>query len=218
MNFLSDLFGPYPFDSTGAVADRASGVGYALEVQTKPHYAGGFTSGNPSINIGTQLHELAHQWVGNSVTLAQWDDIWFNEGWANWAEWQWQFAENGGDDPAAIFDDLYDSTPPEDWAIAPAVLDGDPANLFLSFPTYDRGAMTHPGLPRDRRRRDVLPLRPAHDAPSRARQHLDRRAHRGRRALVGTGRERTSPCSRDYFQQWLYGTTKPTLLPEAFTS
>ena len=54
LNFLSDLFGPYPFDSTGAVADRAAGVGYALEVQTKPHYSGGFTSGNPSINIGTQ--------------------------------------------------------------------------------------------------------------------------------------------------------------------
>ena len=27
MNFLSDLYGPYPFDSTGAVADRAAGVG-----------------------------------------------------------------------------------------------------------------------------------------------------------------------------------------------
>ena len=115
LNYLSDLFGPYPFDSTGAVADRASGVGYALEVQTKPHYAGGFVSGNPSIGIGTQLHELAHQWVGNSVTLAQWDDIWFNEGWANWAEWQWQYDVNGGDDPADIFDDLYAGTPPDDW-------------------------------------------------------------------------------------------------------
>ena len=111
VNFLSDLYGPYPFDSTGAVADRAAGVGYALEVQTKPHYSGGFSSGNPSINIGTQLHELAHQWVGNSATLETWADIWFNEGWANWSEWYWQFLENGGDDPAAIFDDLYANTP-----------------------------------------------------------------------------------------------------------
>ena len=44
LNFLSGLYGPYPFDSTGAVADRAAGVGYALEVQGKPHYAGGFTT------------------------------------------------------------------------------------------------------------------------------------------------------------------------------
>ena len=87
LNFLSDLFGPYPFDSIGAVADKAAGVGYALEVQTKPHYAGAFTSGNPSININTQLHEIAHQWVGNSATLETWADIWFNEGWANWATW-----------------------------------------------------------------------------------------------------------------------------------
>ena len=65
LNFLSDLFGPYPFDSTGAVADRATGVGYTLEVQTKPHYSGGFR-GNPSINAGTHLHELAHQWVGTA--------------------------------------------------------------------------------------------------------------------------------------------------------
>src|SRR4029079_17697 len=49
MTFLSDAFGPYPFDSTGAVADRASGVGYALEVQGKPHYSGGFTTGNPAL-------------------------------------------------------------------------------------------------------------------------------------------------------------------------
>ena len=59
VNFLSDLYGPYPFNSTGAIVDRAAGVGYALEVQTKPLYAGGFTSGNPSINVGTQLHELS---------------------------------------------------------------------------------------------------------------------------------------------------------------
>jgi hypothetical protein len=134
-NFLSDLYGPYPFDSTGAVADRAAGVGYALEVQTKPHYAGGFTTGNPSINPGTHLHELAHQWWGNSATLASWADIWFNEGWANWSEWYWDFKTQGGPDPAAIFADLYATTPDEDWAIAPAILDGDPANLFAFFPT-----------------------------------------------------------------------------------
>ena len=99
INFLSGLYGPYPFDSTGAVADRAAGVGYALEVQTKPHYSGGFSSGNPSINAGTQLHELAHQWFGNSATLERWSDIWFKEGFANWSEWYWDFVENGGADP-----------------------------------------------------------------------------------------------------------------------
>ena len=141
LDFLSDWFGPFPFDSIGAVADRAAGVGYALEVQTKPHYSGGFTTGNPSINIITQVHELAHQWWGNSVTLRTWSDIWLNEGWAEWSEWFWPFSQGTGDDPAAIVDDLYASTPSASWTLAPAVLDGDPANMFANFPVRVRPAM-----------------------------------------------------------------------------
>ncbi len=215
VNFLSNLFGRYPFDSTGAVADRAAGVGYALEVQTKPHYAGGFTSGNPSINIGTQLHELAHQWVGNSVTLASWSDIWFNEGWANWSQWWWQFRENGGDDPAVLFDDLYATTPAEDWEIAPAVLDGDPTNMFASFPTYDRGAMTVQGF------REIVGdavfFRFVKDLTGRFEHgNISTRQFIGF-AVARSGLARADRALlRDFFDQWLYGETRPTILPESF--
>ena len=38
------------------------------------------------------LHELAHMWFGDLVTMRLWDDLWLNEAFATWASY-WSMAE-----------------------------------------------------------------------------------------------------------------------------
>jgi aminopeptidase N len=132
LDFLSGLYGRYPFSSAGAIVDQ-SDVGYALESQTKPNY-------DVAPDLATVVHELAHQWWGNSVSLTVWPDIWLNEGFATWTEWIYD-ERHGGDTAADRFDAAY-ARPADDpfWEEPPAALSG-PDVMFSDVP-YDRGAMT----------------------------------------------------------------------------
>ena len=129
IEFFAGEFGPYPFSSYGAIVDDDS-VGYALETQTRPIYS-------RRASEGTVAHELAHQWMGNSVSPQRWQHIWLNEGWATYASWLWA-EHDGGPTAQEQFDEVM-AIPADDEFWQLVVADPGPFGLFHGA-VYDRGA------------------------------------------------------------------------------
>lgn len=83
MTLYSNLYGPYPFNKygQGAVVPFNSG---AMENQTMTTINRFWITGNRGYEFG-YAHELAHMWWGDKVTLADWRNIWLNEGFATYS-------------------------------------------------------------------------------------------------------------------------------------
>ncbi|MFL6101285.1 MAG: M1 family metallopeptidase [Actinomycetales bacterium] len=132
----STLFGPYPFDAMGGVVPDGD-FGYALENQTKPVYTRSFWSGGS--NMYVVVHENAHQWFGDSVSVDRWKDIWLNEGFATYAEWLWSEHVGQGTAQEILAAQYARSAADAFWTTKI----GDPTEPQLfEDPVYDRGAMT----------------------------------------------------------------------------
>ncbi len=136
VDWLSGYFGPYPFSSVGGYVPNVP-THYALETQTRVFYSPAqFAKG---ANTSVVVHELAHQWYGDSVSLDRWSDIWLNEGFASYAQWLWSEHENEGT-AQELADYVYASHPATDafWKVKP----GDPgADNQFDAAVYDRGAL-----------------------------------------------------------------------------
>jgi len=138
LDWAQRRFGRYPFSSAGVIVERPEDSGYALETQTRPVFPG-------APDTGLLVHELAHQWYGDSVTPESWRDMWLNEGFATYAEWLWQ-EDHGGDTAQQTFDALYEGAYFPDAESAEALWSFPPAEPpdaahISDVPVYWRGAM-----------------------------------------------------------------------------
>ena len=91
--WMRDRVGEYPFDAYGSlVVDQA--LGFALETQTLSIFDTGWFAGPRHEWEPTMVHELAHQWFGDSVSPWEWSDVWLNEGHATY--YQTLYADENG--------------------------------------------------------------------------------------------------------------------------
>ena len=192
MAWLEDKLGPYPFDTFGmVVVDSDSG----METQTM------VTLGDTdyTTSAAVVLHEMAHQWYGDSVTPDDWRDVWMNEGMTMYLQGMWQADQDRrpvGDlmDEWATFED-------EERASAGPPADYDPTAFGSGNIYYSPALMWHELRERigDEKFFELLRAWPAANANSNA----------GRDDYLAWVEQQTGLELSAFFDAWLLGRTTP---------
>lgn len=203
IDFLVNQFGKYRFDVHGNVVPDAS-VGFALETQTRPVYASTFWFGGSS-NVSVVVHEQAHQWWGDNVSVKSWKHIWLNEGFATWSQWRWE-QDQGGDTADEIFQAYYNAYPGSSSFWDLRIGDPGPDALFAGA-VYDRGAMTVQAL---RNRIGKADVHTVFEKWQRKHKYDDA----GTKKFIKLAENVSGEQLDTFFDAWLYSSDKPPATAE----
>lgn len=152
LRLLEDYFGtPYPFEKLDSVVMPISN--FAMENAGLITYSEGLLLATPDNDTTSRqrtravvvAHEMAHQWFGDLVTTAWWNDIWLNESFASWLEtkivqeWkpEWRMDVQQVEDRLGVM--RLDSLKTARKIRQPIQSDNDIANAFDGI-TYEKGA------------------------------------------------------------------------------
>ncbi len=83
LDFFESMIGPYPFgdEKLGVVETPHKG----MEHQTINAYGNAYAKAPEGFDWLFQ-HEFAHEWFGNQLTAANWDDYWLHEGYGTYMQ------------------------------------------------------------------------------------------------------------------------------------
>ncbi|MEK6220657.1 MAG: M1 family metallopeptidase [Chloroflexota bacterium] len=128
IDWMGELFGAYPFEAYGHATVNESQ--FALETQTISVMA------VTMLSERVVVHELAHQWFGNWVSIDSWGEIWRSEGFATYMETAWQYRK----DPDGFEQESKNSITTIESNANLSPLNALPTPKFFSFESYNKGA------------------------------------------------------------------------------
>ncbi len=108
MEFFSTIYGEYPYDKYGQVVVQPawfSGMEHQTITTLVRNILRVYNAYGQNRDYSNQTviaHEMSHQWLGDYITCASWNDIWINEGGATWSENLW----HGRNDENVYYDGI----------------------------------------------------------------------------------------------------------------